>query len=85
MLAGTDEFNLLDDIQKTSHARSQTSHLRSSGTRRNWKNYGHGSGHDGYGGRFGCEMPRSHAQGQKQLDTSPKRSRNSNDTLVQQA
>jgi hypothetical protein len=37
------------------------------GTRRNWKNYGHGSGHGRYGGRFGCEMPRSHAQGQNNL------------------
>jgi hypothetical protein len=53
MLAGTDEFNLLDDIQKTSHARSQTSHLHDPpGTRRNWKNYGHGSGHDGRYGQI---------------------------------
>jgi hypothetical protein len=36
-------------------------------------------------GRFGCEMPRSHAQGQKQLEARSQRSRNSNDTLVQQA
>jgi hypothetical protein len=47
MLAGTDEFNLLDDIQKTSHARSQTSHLRSSRDPPELENYGHGSGHDG--------------------------------------